>query len=79
MNRPKKCYSHIEVFLPTAIIRPNSIPQVMQLINQWLHEHVQTFTGISGPGIMSVKNTNSSFMHNDGGRLYGIVITGQHE
>jgi hypothetical protein len=28
---------------------------------------------------MTVKNTYSSVMHNDGGRLYGIVITGQHE
>jgi hypothetical protein len=35
--------------------------------------------GLSGPGIVRVKNTYSSFMHNDGGRLYGIVITGQHE
>jgi hypothetical protein len=28
---------------------------------------------------MRVKNIYSSFMHNDGGRLYGIVIIGQHE
>jgi hypothetical protein len=79
MNRPKKCYPHIEVFLPTVVICPNSIPQVMHFINQWLHEHVQTLTGIVSPGIMRVKNTYSSFIHNDGGRFNGIVITSQHE
>jgi hypothetical protein len=49
MNRTKKYYPYIEVFLPTAVIYPNFIPQLMQLINQWLHEYVQTLIGIVRP------------------------------
>jgi hypothetical protein len=37
------------------------------------------FLGLSGPGMIKQRNINSYFIQREGGRLYGITNTSQHE